>query len=114
MIRIHRGPRIQAGRGFSSILSAGLRWLRPAAASAFRHAAKFANSEVGKKLKKTVIKRGKKAALNAVTSKLKGEDVKKTLKNEIQSAKDEIRKVISNDTSKKTRRVGRKRKALLD
>ena len=115
---IHKGPRIQLGRGFGSLLSAGLRWLRPAASSAFKTAVKFANSPSGQKMKKTLIKRAKKGAINAINNKLSGKSAKASLKEEIDNAKKEISELLNSKqlekNTKKRRKLGGRQKALLD
>ena len=115
---IHSGPRIQHGRGFGSLISAGLRWLKPAATNAFKNVVKFANSPSGRKIKRTIIKRAKKGAINAINDKLSGKSVKASLKNEIDSAKKEINDILTKKQREqegpKKRKIPRKRMALLD
>ena len=113
---IHKGPRLQFGRGFGSFLSSGLRLLRPVAKSAFKSAVKFANSPSGQKIKKTLVKRVKQGAINA----LKGdESVKTSLRNEIDNAKKDLAdilkiKELETKNIKPRAKTRRRRKALLD
>ena len=113
---IHRGPRIQHGRGFASLFASGLRFLRPAASSAFKNAVKIVNSPMGKKVRKTLVKQVKRGAINAINNKLKGESVKSSLEKDIENAKREISAVLAKQpTAKKSgKKQFKRRKALLD
>ena len=113
---IHRGPRLQFGRGFSSLLASGLRWLKPVASNAFKTAVKFANSPSGQKIKRNIVKRVKRGAINALSG---NDSVKTSLKNEITNAKKDLAEIlrqkdIESKALKQRPKPRRHRKALLD
>lgn len=113
---IHRGPRIQRGRGFGNIFSSIARFLLPVARNGFKHLTSgvknIAKSSIGKGLKKAVITSGKQGAINVLSDAIAGKKVKDSVSSEVKNAKAEIAKVLRKSTKKPHPIIGPKKRKL--
>lgn len=92
---------MQRGRGLGSIFSALARGFAPVARLGLKAGKSFISSPIGKKLGESALEIAKQSAVNIGTDILKGNNIKKSAKKELEAAKKKIATTL---------RGGRKRK----
>lgn len=100
-MNIHRGERIQAGRGLGSLFGSLFRGLKPLAQMGIQAGKRFLQSDFAKNVGRTALETGKDVLKNVVADALEGQNAGETLSKEVQNAKKKIAQQIRGSGKKR-------------
>jgi len=100
-MNIHRGERIQAGRGLGSLFGSIFRTLKPLAQMGIQAGRRFIQSDFAKSIGRTALETGKEALKNVVADALDGQNVSESLNKEVTNAKSKIAQQIRGSGKRK-------------
>lgn len=100
-MNIHRGERIQAGRGLGNLFGSLFRGLKPLAQMGIQAGKRFLQSDFAKNVGRTALETGKDMLKNVVADVLEGQNVGESLNKEMQSAKTKIAQQIRGSGKKR-------------
>ena len=107
----HSGIRVQRGQGIGSILGGLFRSILPKVAkSGLRAAGKIARSDIAKDVGRQLRDTAQRSAVNMAVDALEGKNVKESLQNQLESAKQDIATSVRKRVKRQSKRPAKKNK----
>ena len=107
----HSGIRVQRGQGIGSILGGLFRSILPKVAkSGLRAAGKIARSDIAKDVGRQLRDTATRSAVNMAVDALEGRNVKESLQNQLESAKQDIATSVRKRVKRQSKRPAKKNK----